>query len=100
MIRASVLSLWLLPLLLPACAGSQSALAFTPRPAAAATLDVTAPNQSVARGHDLATSLDRTLAAEEDRDRADLQPGMPPVAPPQDALRAERPGVAPLAAVR
>jgi hypothetical protein len=100
MIRASVLSLWLLPLLLPACAAGQSALAFTPRPAAAATLDVTAPNQSVARGHDLAVALDRSLAAEEVRDRADLQPGVPPVAPSQDALRAERAGATPLAAVR
>jgi hypothetical protein len=66
-------SLFLLLLLIPACADTQLGRALTPRPAAAYEATATTPNQAGERSRDLASSLDQSLEAQEEADHADQQ---------------------------
>ena len=66
-------SLFLLLLLIPACADTQLGRALTPRPAAAYEAPATTPNQAAGRSRDLASSLDQSLEAQEEADHADQQ---------------------------
>jgi len=68
MIRAIAL-LVSVPLLLTACAGTQTRQAFSLRPAATPEPpEVMAPNSTVERERNLAAALDRTLRAQEEAD--------------------------------
>jgi hypothetical protein len=68
MIRATAL-LVLVPLLLPACAGTQTREAFSLRPAAAPELHAEmASNSTVERERTLAAAIERSLRAQEEAD--------------------------------
>jgi hypothetical protein len=58
-------------LLLPACAGTQSAAAFTLRSASPETPVVEVPNKAGAHDQALASSLDRSLEQQEKQDRVE-----------------------------
>ncbi len=66
-------SLFLILLLIPACADTQLGRALTPRPAAAYEATATTPNLAAERSRGLASSLDQSLAAQEEADHADQQ---------------------------
>ena len=95
MIRVTALFL----LLLSACAGTQSGAAFTLR--APATPDVPValtPNKSGDHARELADSIERSIEAQEDRDRADQRVPAGPTETTRHAASDAQAGRAPIAA--
>ncbi len=96
MIRLATLFL----LLLPACAGTQSGAAFTPRSASQEIPVILPPNKAADHDRALADCIERALEQQEEQDQADQKGAKGPSDPTLRAERDEQPGPAPADATR